>query len=147
MRLELGLGAGWARFDYQWSGIPYDAPAVRIDRLEEALIILKGLFADGPLSFSGTHYTVTDLEGHPKPVQRPHPPFIIGAGRERMLAIAAREADIINVSFSMQSGEWDHAASATGTADATAEKIAWLRGPQDAGWTKSSSACRSLAPR
>jgi len=127
-RLELGLGAGWARFDYQWSGIPYDAPAVRIDRLEEALIILKGLFADGPLSFSGTHYTVTNLEGHPKPVQRPHPPLIIGAGRKRMLAIAAREADIINVSFSMQSGEWDHAASATGTADATAEKIAWLRG-------------------
>lgn len=126
-RLELGLGAGWALFDYQWSGIPYDPPRVRIDRFEEGLAILKGLFADGPVSFSGAHYTVTNLTGHPKPVQKPHPPFIIGAGRKRMLEIAAREADIINVSFSMLSGHWDHAASATGTADATAEKMGWLR--------------------
>lgn len=126
-RLELGIGAGWSITDYQQSGIPYDPPSVRVDRLEESLTILKGLFDDGPFSFSGQHYQVSGLEGLPKPVQKPRPPLMIGAGRKRMLAIAAREADIVNISFSMRSGAWDHQASATGTAEATAEKVKWLR--------------------
>src|SRR5262249_34704850 len=78
-------------------------------------------------SFSGKHYTVTALDGQPKPVQKPHPPIMIGAGRRRMLAIAAREADIVNVTFSMRRGVWDHEASATGTAAETARKMRWLR--------------------
>lgn len=126
-RLELGIGAGWALADYQQSGIPYDPPGVRIDRFVEALAILKGLFGDGPFSFSGKHYQVTELEGLPKPVQKPHPPLMIGAGRKRMLSLAAREASIVNVTFSMRSGVWDHEASATGTAEATAEKMRWVR--------------------
>jgi probable F420-dependent oxidoreductase len=126
-RLDLGIGAGWMLIDYQQSGIPYDSPEVRIDRFEEALAVLKGLFRDGPYSFSGKHYQITELNGEPKPVQKPHPPIMIGAGRKRMLAIAAREADIVNVSFSMRHGVWDPEASATGTADATARKMKWLR--------------------
>jgi probable F420-dependent oxidoreductase len=126
-RLELGIGAGWMLKDYQQSGIPYDPPQVRIDRFEEALAIIRGLFRDGAFSFSGKHYTVTDLDGQPKPVQKPHPPLMIGAGRKRLLSIAAREADIVNVTFSMRSGIWDAAASATGTAEATAQKMQWLR--------------------
>jgi len=126
-RLELGIGAGWMLTDYQQSGIPYDLPQVRIDRFEEALAILKGLFRSGLYSFAGKHYTITQLDGQPKPVQKPHPPIMIGAGRKRMLAIAAREADIVNVTFSMRRGVWDHEASATGTAEATAKKMQWLR--------------------
>src|SRR5437016_13355822 len=57
-RLELGLGAGWLRSDYEASGIPYDPPAVRIDRFEEGLAIVKGLLEGGPFSFSGKHYTI-----------------------------------------------------------------------------------------
>ena len=53
--------------------------------MTEAIAILRGLFADGPFSFSGRHYTITDLDGQPKPVQRPHPPFIVGGTRERVL--------------------------------------------------------------
>ena len=126
-RLELGIGAGWARTDYERSGIPYDPPAQRVERFSEALTIIKGLFAEGTFSYSGKYYQITDLEGMPKPVQKPYPPLLIGAGRPRMLSIAAREADIVNVTFSMQSGEWDAAASATGTAEATTQKMAALK--------------------
>ena len=126
-RLELGLGAGWMATDYHQSGISYDSPKVRIERCTEALTILKGLFGDGPFSFTGKHYTVTELDGQPKPLQKPYPPIMIGAGRKPMLTLAAREAAIVNITFFMRSGVWDHAASATGTEEATAEKMQWLR--------------------
>src|SRR5260370_721395 len=87
-RLELGLGAGWMATDYERSGIPCDSVGVRIDRMEEALAILKGLFADGPFSFSGKHYRIRELEGQPKPIQKPHPPFIIGGGGRRILRLS-----------------------------------------------------------
>lgn len=96
-RFELGLGAGWMLEDYNTSGIPFDAPGVRFGRLTESVRIIKGLFADGPVTFAGNHYTVTNLEGAPKPVQQPHPPLLIGCGGQRMLAFGAREADIISV--------------------------------------------------
>ena len=89
-RLELGLGAGWMTADYEKSGLELDRPGVRIDRLAESITILKGLMADGPFTFHGKHYVVTDLDGEPKPVQQPHPPFIIGGGGPKILAVAAR---------------------------------------------------------
>jgi probable F420-dependent oxidoreductase len=94
-RVELGLGAGFSKAEYDAAGMPFDAPGVRVDRLVEAIQVLKGLFGDGPLTFSGKHYSVTSLDAFPKPVQRPHPPLLIGAAGKRMLSIAAREADVI----------------------------------------------------
>ena len=94
-RVELGLGAGFSKAEYDSAGIPFDPPGVRVDRLEEAIRVLKGLFGTEPLTFAGKHYAVTRLDGFPKPVQRPHPPILIGASGKRMLTIAAREADII----------------------------------------------------
>src|SRR5262245_20684186 len=94
-RVELGLGAGFSKAEYHSAGMRFDPPGVRVDRLEESLRVLKGLFGAGPLTFAGKHYTVTRLDGFPKPVQRPHPPILIGASGKRMLSIAAREADII----------------------------------------------------
>ena len=94
-RVELGLGAGFSKTEYDSAGIPFDPPGVRVDRLEEAIHVLKGLFAAGPVTFAGKHYSVTHLDGFPKPAQRPHPPILIGAAGKRMLSIAAREADII----------------------------------------------------
>ncbi|MCX7619824.1 MAG: TIGR03621 family F420-dependent LLM class oxidoreductase [Acidimicrobiales bacterium] len=126
-RLEIGLGAGWMRTDYEQAGIPYDRPGVRIDRFEEGLAIVKGLFAEGPLSYQGRHYTVSALEGMPKPIQRPHPPFLIGAGGERMLSIAAREADIVGVNPSLTSGQVDATTASDATADAYDRKVATLR--------------------
>jgi probable F420-dependent oxidoreductase len=71
-RLELGLGAGWMNTDYQQSGISQDPAGVRIDRMAEAVIVLKGLFADGEFSYAGRHYAISGLNGRPKPVQQPH---------------------------------------------------------------------------
>ena len=94
-RVELGLGAGFSKAEYDRAGLAFDPPGVRVDRLEESIHVLKGLFGERPFTFTGKHYSVTDLEGYPKPVQRPHPPLLIGAAGTRMLSIAAREADII----------------------------------------------------
>jgi probable F420-dependent oxidoreductase len=95
-RLVVGIGAGWNEPEYVAAGITFDPPGVRIERMLEAVVILRGLFADGPFSLAGRHYTITDLEGQPKPAQRP-PPFLIGGTRERVLRVAAREADIVGL--------------------------------------------------
>lgn len=97
-RFELGIGAGGSYLpDYELTGIHFAPPADRVTRLAEAIPILKGLFADGPLTYAGRHYTITGYDGLPKPVQRPHPPLFIGGGGPRVLRLAAREADIIGL--------------------------------------------------
>jgi probable F420-dependent oxidoreductase len=96
-RLELGLGAGWLQSEYVQAGMSFDPAGVRIDRLVESIAILKGLFADQPLTFSGNHYSITQLDGFPKPAQRPHPPILLGAGHKRMLTLAGKEADIVGI--------------------------------------------------
>lgn len=126
-RLELGIGAGWMRTDYEQSGMAYDAPKVRVDRFEEGLKVFKGAFGDGPFSFEGTHYTITNYEGFPKPVQKPHPPILIGAGGKRMLSIAAREADIVGINPNLAPGEVNAEVGRDGTAERADEKLAWVK--------------------
>ena len=126
-RFELGIGAGWLRSDYDQSGIAWDPPAVRIDRLEEALAVLKGLLAGGKFTFCGRHYTVTGHPGTPLPVQRPRPPILIGGGGRRILSLAGREADIVSVNFDLRSGSIGPQVGATATLAATAEKVRWIR--------------------
>ncbi|HKE99017.1 MAG TPA: TIGR03621 family F420-dependent LLM class oxidoreductase [Actinomycetes bacterium] len=96
-RFELGIGAGWLRAEYRRAGLRFDDPAVRVDRLEESLQVIKGLLAGSEFSFAGGHYTVEGIAGFPAPVQRPHPPILVGAGSPRMLGIAGREADIAGI--------------------------------------------------
>jgi len=96
-RLELGLGAGWLRGEYARAGMAYDAAGARISRLEEALAVIRGLWATGPLAFAGHYYQIEGLDGVPKPAQRPRPPILIGGGHRRMLALAGREADIVSI--------------------------------------------------
>jgi len=126
-RLELGIGAGWMTADYDKSGMALDPPGTRIGRLAESITILKGLFAPGAFSFSGDHYTVRDLDGHPKPVQQPLP-FCIGGGGPRVLALAAREAQIVGVNANLRDGVGDSAGAISSlTAMATDAKLAHLR--------------------
>ena len=122
-RLEIGIGAGWMISDYEQAGMPYDRPGVRIDRFEEGIAIIRGAMAAGPFSFSGTHYTVTNYEGFPKPVQAPCPPILIGGGGKRVLSIAAREADIIGINGNMHAGVVGPDAIASMTAEAVDEKV------------------------
>ncbi|MCO5969600.1 TIGR03621 family F420-dependent LLM class oxidoreductase [Actinoallomurus soli] len=98
-RLEVGLGTGWMAGDYTGAGLPLDPPGTRVARLAEGIQVLKGLWRGGPCSFAGEHYTVTGLEQRPLPVQRPHPPLVLGGGGPRMLRLAAREADVVNLTL------------------------------------------------
>jgi probable F420-dependent oxidoreductase len=126
-RLEAGLGAGWMTADYEKAGIPLDPPGVRISRLVESVAIVKGLFADGPFSFSGEHYTITELDGHPKPVQQPVP-FVIGGGGERVLSYAAREADVVGINANLKSGDPNaHDAAISLSGPSTDQKVDWVR--------------------
>ena len=94
-RLDIAIGAGWNRAEYEAVGIGFDPAPIRSDRLAEAVAVLKGCFADGPFSFDGRYYRITDHDGGPRPIQRPHPPFMIGGGGRRTLTLAAREAQIV----------------------------------------------------
>jgi probable F420-dependent oxidoreductase len=95
-RLELGLGAGWHKEEYDAVGIPFDPPGVRVSRLEESVEILLRLFEGGPVTFEGTHYRMDGHEGLPTPIQRPIP-LLIGGGGPRMLRLAAKRAQILGL--------------------------------------------------
>ncbi len=96
-RLDVAIGAGWNIAEYEAVGIPFADGPTRVSRLEEAVAVLKGCFADGPFTFRGEHYRITDYDARPKPVQRPHPPFMVGGGQRRILSFAAREAQIVGL--------------------------------------------------
>jgi probable F420-dependent oxidoreductase len=123
-RLEIGIGAGWNEPEYRASGIPFEAVPVRVSRLEETVAILKGLFGDQKYSVQGIHYTITELDGRPKPVQKPHPPILIGGGGKRVLGLAGREAQIVGFAprIGAQRGGFQSC-----TFEATREKVRWVR--------------------
>jgi probable F420-dependent oxidoreductase len=124
-RVELGIGTGWQRNDYDKMGISLDPPGVRIDRLAESLQVLKGCFADGPFTVAGTHYTVENLDLLPKPAQRSRIPILVGGGGRRLLSLAAREADIVAINFRTTP---EGAADQTDiTGEATERKVGWVR--------------------
>lgn len=125
-RLEVGIGAGWKKAEYEQAGIPFDPPGVRVERMQEAVHVLKGLWGDGPFSFTGRHYAIRELENWPKPMQRPHPPIFIGAGGKRLLSFAAREADIVGIlAQATPDGRIDVAGDSE---ERLAKKASWVRG-------------------
>jgi len=126
-RVEFGLGAGWKNSDYAASGIPKESAGTRIARLEEAVTIIKGLWGPEPVTQIGEHYQVTAAVGHPRPVQRPHPPILLGGGGRKMLSLAARHADIVGVAPAAVTGEIDAESARTATPAATDAKLQWIR--------------------
>ena len=96
-RLELGIGAGWMKDEFEKGGITYDKPSVRIEKLDEALTILDVLLRGQECNFEGKHYSIKGLKGSPRPRQGPRPPLAVGGGGPKMLALAAKHADIISV--------------------------------------------------
>ncbi len=124
-RFEFGIGAGWHQPEYEQVGLLFERAGVRINRLEEALHIIKQFFTEEAVTFAGDHYTVTDLKAFPKPLQRPHPPIFMGGGGKKFLTLAGREADIIGLHVK---------ANDDGTVDASerteaalAQKVEWVR--------------------
>ncbi|MAE93397.1 MAG: F420-dependent oxidoreductase [Deltaproteobacteria bacterium] len=126
-RLELGLGAGWLQAEYASIGLDFDPPATRIERLEETVGLIKTLMAPGEAKLSGRYVHAEGFEGAPQPVQKPHPPILIGGGSKRILSLAAREADIVSLNFNNRAGVLGPDGMKSGTAEATAEKIGWVR--------------------
>lgn len=96
-RLEFGLGTGWMAHDYRQAGLPLDPPGVRVARLAEAIAVLKGLWSEGPFSYAGKFYTIDALDQTPTPTRPPR--LMLGGGGPKMLALAAREADVINLAM------------------------------------------------
>lgn len=124
-RLELGMGAGWLREEYDQTGIPFDPAGVRIDRMVEAVQLLKRVFAEDEVTFSGEFYQTEKLKMPPKPVQTPHPPIVIGGGSKRILTVAGQEADIVGLTTrALPDGSKDVSDM---TATATHRKIGWVR--------------------
>jgi probable F420-dependent oxidoreductase len=129
-RLEVAIGAGWNRPEYEAIGLSFDPAPVRQGRLEEALEVLAGCFADGPFTYTGEHYRISAYDALPLPVQRPHPPFFVGGGGRRTLELAARHAQTVGLAPRLMRSGVDGgpvADPASVTFAGTAEKVAWVK--------------------
>ena len=126
-RFELGIGAGWMTVDYEATGIPLDPPGVRVDRLTEALDVLRGCWADGPFDLDGEHYRIRALDGQPKPLTPGGPRLVIGGGGRRVLRLAAQRADVVAINVNLKAGVIDERAFPDGTPEATDRKLEWIR--------------------
>jgi len=96
-RLVFGIGAGYNEREYKMYGVPYPKPSTRIRQLEESVQIAKKMWTEERPSFKGRYYSIEEAICNPKPVQKPHPPILIGGrGREMTLRVVARHADVWN---------------------------------------------------
>jgi probable F420-dependent oxidoreductase len=122
-RLELGIGAGWYRRDFEALGLPYEGHAVRFARLVESVTLIKRLLREDSVSHEGTYYTVRDLTLDPRPALPPR--LFIGGGGRRTLQLAACEADIVGIDLQgVAAGVLD---ARSITEEAVAEKVTWVR--------------------
>ncbi|HEY8301079.1 MAG TPA: TIGR03621 family F420-dependent LLM class oxidoreductase [Jatrophihabitans sp.] len=121
-RLDVAIGAGWNKPEYDAIGLDFDPIRVRQARLAESITVLKGLFSGEPFSFAGEHYTITEYAA--KPVPQQCPPFFIGGGGKRTLTLAGREADVVGLAPRITDSKLD---AWSITLAATREKISWAR--------------------
>lgn len=128
-RLEFGIGAGWLQDEYDQTGISFDSPGIRIDRMEEAVQLIKKLFTEDPVTFHGVFYDVEKLTLPPKPIQKPHPPILIGGGGKKLLSVAAREADIVG--FTTRARADGSKVTEDMTIEGMERKLAWVKEAAD----------------
>jgi F420-dependent oxidoreductase-like protein len=94
-RLEFGIGAAWHEQEHRELGIPFPPVRERIERLDEAVQVIRLLWTEESASYDGHYYSLNGAGYHPKPVQQPHPPIWIGAsGEKRTIPLAGRHADV-----------------------------------------------------
>ncbi len=134
-RLELGIGAGWLTTDYQQLGIAYDPPGIRVERMAEALPLIRDLLSGQQINHSGPHYRLADATCFPRPVQKPHPPLVVGGGSRRLLTLAGQLADVVNVHTNLGA---EHVVGDQSKADISAEAAR-----RRFGWVKEGAARRS----
>jgi len=122
-RIEVGLGAGWLRSDYEESGIEYDHASQRVERLAESLTIMRRLWSESEVTFEGNYYSVRGARCVPRPASPPR--VIVGGGSKRVLTVAAEQADIVNAS--LPSGEKSGDAASKATIDHFDRCVNWVR--------------------
>jgi probable F420-dependent oxidoreductase len=96
-RLVAGLGTGWTETEFRMTGIPFPEIGARLRMLDEALTCIRGLWTQEATTFAGEFYRLADATLYPRPVQRPHPPIMLGGGGKGLLRVAAKHADELNL--------------------------------------------------
>jgi len=96
-RLNFGIGAGWHEAEHRGYGIEFPSPGARVAMLDEALTVIRRLWTEDSVTYSGRFFSLQDALCEPKPIQRPHPPIVIGGSQPKMLRVIARHADEWNM--------------------------------------------------
>lgn len=126
-RHEFGIGAGWMKNDYDWAGLYYDRPSIRIERLEEAIKIIRSMWTQKRTRFLGKHYRIIDI---PRAVELPegeHPRIIVGGGGRKILTLAGRYADIVGIAPSFTEGQFTPHNIRDLSPDRLRKKVSWVR--------------------
>jgi len=126
-RLEVGLGAGWMKDEYDGLGVPMERPGVRIAKVEEYVALMRAHWSGQQIDQHGAHVQVTGFSGLPTPVQKPGPPILIGGGAPKILGLAGRVADIVSLNFNNASGKLDSKSIFSSGAAETEQKLQWIR--------------------
>ena len=127
-RHEFGLGAGWMQTDYDQAGMQYDSPGTRIERLEEAVVIIRSMWEQDSTTFEGKHYQVRGIAKAAADLPAAaRPRILIGGGGRRLLGVAGRHADIIGINPTMTEGRITRDTARDVTPERVREKIGWVR--------------------
>jgi probable F420-dependent oxidoreductase len=124
-RFMMALGAGWLKDDYAIAGIDQDDAITRIERLGEAIDVMRGLWGEGKFSYQGQHYTVAEVDGKPAPLS--DIPILVGGGGEKILSLAAQKADIVGINPKIVARSINPQSMATAAADVVDQKLAWVK--------------------
>ena len=124
-RFDFGIGAGWLKSEYDAAGLSFEPGRVRVERLAEAIQIIKRLLGGGPVTFDGRHYRLQELSAGFRSVQQPHPPIVIGGGGRRLLTLAAEHADVISV-MPQSRADGSGFGGTDASLDAFREKVGWI---------------------
>ena len=108
-RMDFGIGAGWHEDEHRGYGMEFPGAGTRVEMLDEALTVIRRLWTEEAVTFCGRFFTLTEALCEPKPIQRPHPPIVIGGSKPKMLRVIARHADEWNMPSHNGPAEWGEA--------------------------------------
>jgi probable F420-dependent oxidoreductase len=126
-RHEFGLGAGWMQSDYDEAGMPFDPPGKRIERLEEALQLIRSMWTEEKTSFTGKHYRIREIARAAELRSGDRPKILIGGGGKRVLSVAGRYADIVGINAKVNEGRVTNQTAKDLAPERVREKVSWIR--------------------
>ena len=125
-RLEWGIGAGWLPDDFLPLDATFDDAGLRIDRLIEAVTLMRKCFGGGPVAFDGNHFRAHRTQPALAAIQQPHPPLLIGGSQQRILQFGAQIADIVHLSPHPQSRRFGNTPASVGVTESMDRQVAWI---------------------